>query len=315
MPKKKFSYTKRSSEAATKRRSSGGGRFDSTYRDDIKVWKPKEGTNAIRICPPTWEDAEHFGFDVWLHSNVGPDEATYPCLKLLFRKKCPCCEEEIAARRAGDSEYAKKLSPYKRVLLWVIDRDNPGEGAQLYPGPQTLDREILQQSFCRKTHETLAIDDPYDGYDVEFSRDGKGLNTRYTGVKIDRYSSPLLDDDDDLSNLLDFLVDNPIPDSVIEYSYEYIKAVFDAAPDVSTEEDDDHSPTRKKPLQNQQENTHEEDEPEERPRRRSAPSNPEPEEEEDEPEDRPRRRRTRPSETKPEGRKSAREILRERRNK
>lgn len=220
--RRRFSYTQRNADDTRQRAESGGGdTFDKFVDERVKFFKPHDKANAIRILPPTWDGAKHYGLDVWVHYGVGPDRQTYLCPNKMKGERCPLCEEHAKAQRAGDEDYAKELRPTRRVLVYLIDRDNEKEGVMAWAMPQSLDTAILQISIDRRTGDVLSIDHPDEGYDITFSKEGSKDRTKYTGAAIDRRDSPLGDD-----AWLDYAVDNPLPDMLRFFSYEHIQNVF-----------------------------------------------------------------------------------------
>ena len=217
-----FSYRQRSAEATQKRAEQGSKNFDTYLRDDIKMFKPNEGANTIRILPPTFEDADSFGIDAWVHFSVGPDQQSYLCLNKMKGEPCPVCEElDRAKRDREDEQYVNDLKPTRRVLFYLLDRDHEKDGVQAWAAPQSMEANILRISVDKKTGETLPLDDPENGFDVEFDKRGKGIGTKYEGIAIARRESPLGD-----KRALQFAIDNPLP-SILEYfSYDHILRVL-----------------------------------------------------------------------------------------
>jgi len=237
--KKTFSYKKRSKEKLQKRAEQQGGLFDSVYKDKFSTFVPKEGSHRLRVMPPTWDDADHYGYDVWLHSSVGPDNQTYVCLNEMNKGACPLCEERAKAQRRGDDEYASELRPYRRVLMWVVNRATEDEGPVLYPMPWSMDRDITAMSIDKQSGEILYVDDPEEGFDLDFERRGTGMTTKYVGIAIGRRSSPLADDEDVSDKWLNFITDNPLTDVINFFDYEHISKVFSGGAAASTDDDDD----------------------------------------------------------------------------
>lgn len=217
----RFQYQDRGADAARKRQSQGPSDFDKFLKDGIKMYKVQDGLNRLRILPPTWPDADHYGLDIYMHYGVGPDRQSYLCLEKMLDKPDPIAEARAKARDDGDDEYAKELDAKKRVLVYVVDRDHPKEGVQAWAMPWTLDRDISKVSEDRSTGEVLKIDHPEEGYDIEFERKGKGNRTEYMGVAIARRSTPLGKDE-----WLDFAQDHPLPDQLVYYSYDEIAKAF-----------------------------------------------------------------------------------------
>lgn len=218
-----FEYTRRGQEAVKKRAEQSGGDFDRYLKDGLKAFKTNDGNNFIRFLPPTWKDPQHYGHDIFVHYSVGADNQTYVCPDKMKDEPCPVCEELHRAKKDDkddkDEKYIKSLEPKKRVLVYLINRDQEREGVMVWSMPWTLDRDICKVSQVdRKTGETLFIDDPDKGYDVEFERKGSKDRTEYIGVAIARRESPLGND-----KWLQFAVDNPLPDQVIVYPYEDIQ--------------------------------------------------------------------------------------------
>ena len=217
-----FSYQKRSAEDMNKRASMGSKDFDSYLRDDVKMFKPNDGANTIRILPPTWAGPKHYGQDLWVHYGVGPDSQTYLCNLKMKGDACPICEERDRARKSGESEeYIKDLEPVRRVLLYLVDREHEKDGVQAWASPWTIDRDIIKISVDRRTGDVLPIDDPEEGFDVEFDKTGKGVGTKYVGMAIARRESSLGD-----SKWLEFAVKNPLPEILEYYSYDHVEKAF-----------------------------------------------------------------------------------------
>lgn len=230
---RRFEYEARD-DAETKRRGQRrGGDFDRLMKDHIKVYTPRDGDNRVRILPPTWKGAKHYGLDVHVHYGVGPDRGSYLCLQKMKGEPDPIAEEHAQARRDGDDEYAKKIEAKARLLVYLIDRDNEKEGVQAWFMPWTMDRDISQVSQDKDTGEVLRIDHPDDGYDVLFTKTGTKDRTKYGGIAIARRSSPLGKDE-----WLDFAMDNPLPDQLQYYSYDHIAKAFGSGPAPEREDDE-----------------------------------------------------------------------------
>lgn len=209
-----------------RRAEARGGDFDSIWKQQVQSFTPVEGDNIIRILPPTWPDAKSYGYDVYVHYGIGPDEAAYLCLDKMLGKACPICEARARATRDRDEDYAKELKPNQRVAMYIIDRDREKEGPLLWTPSWTMDRDIIQACTDRRTGEMYYIDDPENGYDLSFIRQGKGLKSRYSGYQIDRTASDLGRKRDEW---MKFIIDNPIPDLLNFYDYDHIAKVFSGA--------------------------------------------------------------------------------------
>ena len=234
--RKRFSYQERNAESVKKRADQSGSSRDFYIPDEYKVWQPKAGDHTIRILPPTWDEAEHHGFDIYVHYGVGPDDAQYLCLAKMKGEHCPICEERKRLEAEGDQEAADALKPSKRVLVWMIDRNEEKEGPMIWSMPWTIDRDISKLVVDKRSGEVLPIDHPEEGYDIEFERKGTGMKTEYLGLQIARRSSDLGEE-----KWLDYVVDHPLPEVLKFYEEAYIKAVFAGA----SKSDDDEEPPKK----------------------------------------------------------------------
>jgi len=220
-----FTYKARSTQAANERlnRYNTGNR-DTFVPADIDVWQPKEGDNWIRILPPTWEGAEHYAYDLYIHYEVGPDKNTYLCTEKMKGQECELCNELRKATATGDTEYARALDSSLRLAVWMIDREDEKKGVQLWLYAPSIDREILEQARDRRTGEILMVDHPEEGFDIEFVRKGKGMMTKYTGVKLARQPSAVE------PKWLQFITEKPLDSIWKFYDNEHIMTAFGGAP-------------------------------------------------------------------------------------
>jgi hypothetical protein len=200
-----------------------GQRFDSIFKQGFDQYRPKPGDNAIRILPPTWDNYEHYGYDVWVHSYVGVDKGSYLCPKrkcgqgdrvVMTGQSCPICDAADEAKAAGEAEDARQLSATRRVVVWLLDRNEDDNTPLLYSMPWNTDLEITQQANDSRSGATLPIAHPDEGYDVVFKRIGNDKTTKYSGFKVDREPSPIADKQKDQDDIIDYLQENPIPDTL-----------------------------------------------------------------------------------------------------
>lgn len=219
-----FNYRERDPDSARSRaKGDGGGGF---LKEGINRWSPRKGDNCIRILPPTWDKAEHFGYDVYAHYRIGPENKSFLSLKKMLDEDDPIWEEFAQAQSDGDEDYANELRPRRRVAYWLIDRDDERKGPQLWVAPyQQIDRELSKQMIDSRTGEVLMIDHPEEGYDVEFEKVGDKERTRYEGVRIARSSSDL---GRDAEEWLDYIDENPIPDCLVYATYDEMADAFHA---------------------------------------------------------------------------------------
>jgi hypothetical protein len=216
-----YRYEGRSKADIDKRSSQGANEFDKYLVESVKMFKPNDKDNTIRILPPTWAKPKHYGLDIYVHYGVGPDRQTYLCLHKMKDEKCPICEERKMAQNDGDEKLAKELEPKRRVLVYVIDRDNEKEGLQAWAMPWTVDRDICKISVDKKSGEVLPIDNPDEGYDVEFEKKGAKDRTEYLGIAVARRESSLGND-----RWLEEAVETPLPETLVYYDYDHIAKAF-----------------------------------------------------------------------------------------
>ena len=223
----RYQYKTRSTADWDKRSKQSASKYASFALDEFKLYVVRKGENWIRILPPTWEDARHFGFDIWVHYGVGPDNGTVLCLYKMTNQKCSICETYSKAEASG-REDADQLKPTRRVLAWVLDRKEEEKGPTLWAMPWTVDRDISKICRDRLTGELYQIDHPEAGFDVSFEKEGEQRNTKYFGYQLARRASEV-----DQKHL-DYVIQNPAPSTLLWRTYDEVKALFEGEP-TSTE--------------------------------------------------------------------------------
>lgn len=277
--RRSFQYQKRTKDDLKERANARGGNFDSFIKPQCKIYKVREGKNLVRILPPTWDKARHYGLDTYVNYGIGSDNQSYLSLSKMKNEPDPLLEAKRVAEQDGDEEVAKALRPTQRILMWVIDRMDEDAGPQLWAAPLGLDKGIANAAFDEDTGEIVYIDDPVKGADVRFYREGSGLKTKYPGEKIKVLASSPIHEDEKLENeWLDYVTENPVTDCLQYYDYEHISGVYNGNVRVAKDDDDDDEKPKRKARE----------EVEDKPKRRTKP---EPEEDEEpEPDPKPRRR-------------------------
>lgn len=235
--KKKFEYQSRSVEEIVSRQKSFSGR-ESYFQSEVKFYVPKGDGNKMRILPPTWDDSKHYGFDIHVHYSIGPDNVGYLCLNKMTGEACPLCEARQQAEEDNDPDLAKSLRATRRVATWIIDRNDEKSGPKMWAMPQTVDKEILTQSFDKESGEILALDHPDEGFDVLFNIEGQGQTKKYVGVRLARRESPISDDEDKAVEWLTYITEHPVPSMMVIRSYDEIKAAFEGKSAKKDDEDD-----------------------------------------------------------------------------
>lgn len=228
----RFAYKPPSAEELKERAQRRGSR-DSFFAPHVNFFTPKVGPNILRILPPPpakRDEWRSYGIELFIHYGIGTDEAGYLCLDKMKGETCPICEERTRAKAAGEDEYASQLRPNTRISVYMVDRDQEGKGPMVWNMPQSLDADICGRAVNKKTGEVYAVDDPEEGFDISFNREGQGLITKYKSIEIDRERSPLSDDPGTVTKWLDYVVANPLDEALLFYDYEHIKAAFAGTP-------------------------------------------------------------------------------------
>jgi hypothetical protein len=226
--KQGFVYKARSPDKIKERSSRTSGKFLSIFKPGIDVFKSKQGDNLTRYLPPTWDDAEHYGYSVFVHRNVGPDSAMVVCPQKMLGKPCAVCEEVKILKKAGEDVEAKEIDVSERIVSWILDRDaDDPEKPIVWDQSWTQDRDISALCVNDRTGEILMIDHPDNGYDVSFKRTGTGMKkTKYYGWAIDRESTPIHDKERVQDEILDYIAENPIPSTLQIFDYDYLKGML-----------------------------------------------------------------------------------------
>ena len=153
----------------------------------ITAFKSQMNDNFIRIMPP--KDPKMFwAREVYIHSEIGANRATFLCMNKMFGKPCPVCEyvEQLKDQNVN-SETIKPLYARKRFLMFVYDvRDDStiAKGLRWYDAPGKLVSEIILKSKDKRTKAVVDVCDPLEGRDIEFVRKGQGLKTDYAGIDL-----------------------------------------------------------------------------------------------------------------------------------
>ena len=243
---KGFVYKPRTVDQIKERATRKASRFDSIYKQGVDTYRSKIGDNLFRYLPPTWDDADHYGYTIFTHFGIGPDNSTYLCLRKMLNKPCPICEAAKEAKDAGEADEAKALSYSERIVSYILDRDGDDpEKPLVFDQSWTQDRDVVSLCVNERTGEILMIDHPDKGFDVSFKKQGVGLRTKYYGYQIARDDSPIHDSEKVQDEILDYIKENPIPDALNFYDYDYLKGVLSgtvAAKDEVLDKDEDDTP-------------------------------------------------------------------------
>lgn len=235
----KFKYRGRSQEEVSRRAKQSGGAYDSYLPNEVITFKPRDGENCIRLLPwninPDTQDdladkwGDHWGIDISIHYNVGPDEQSYLCLDKMKGEPCPVCE----ARRSGTDEEADALKISSRILCWLIDRNDEKAGPKIWSMPLGLSNDISAASQLKggrggggEDGKVLLIDNPDEGFDVYFDKEGEKIKTKYKRVEVSREATPVHDKEATQDRWLAYISDPPLPELLNYFEAGYIEKVL-----------------------------------------------------------------------------------------
>lgn len=163
--------------------------------------KPKQGKNRYRVLP-SWRGEDHqFWHDFGQHfikSPAGKILSVYVCVDRTYGKSCAICDnisKGISSSTSDDMTGALKSSRASaRALLNVIDRNDDQLSPQIIElTPTTLDQlfDIIDDEENYPSKEAYQayqngeegcfnpLTDLDAGFDIQITREGTGLNTKY----------------------------------------------------------------------------------------------------------------------------------------
>lgn len=150
-----------------------------------KTIKPAPGANRYVLLPGWRKGEEH----VWYHDfgqhyikNAADEiQAVYPCNEAIYGKPCPICDSLNRAMHASSddetTELLKKAKAGRSFLLNVLALDSEDPTT-----PQILEvRTTVFGQLVEAVEEWAAsIFDPEGAQVLTITREGKGLNTKYS---------------------------------------------------------------------------------------------------------------------------------------
>lgn len=224
----RFQYNARTPEQVRERAQRAIGGKDSFFSSEVQFFTPRVGDNNVRILPPPVDaDWGHYGLNLCVHYGIGSDQSAYLCASKMKGEPCPLCEERDKATSAGEEELADALRPNYRVAVYVIDRAQEAKGPLLWSIAAGLDKDITKLCIDPANGEVLNVDDPNDGYDLNFTREGEGMKTKYKGIQFSRKSSPLSDDPEAAEAWLAHAAEHRIDTCLQYFDYDYVSKVFE----------------------------------------------------------------------------------------
>jgi len=186
------------------------GKFDfvntrALERLGINQMKLESGDNFIRIISPKFsryspENLPFYGREVFVHSNIGSDRRTYICARRTKDSNgqpfgaCPVCEyaDQIRAQNPDDKRLSE-LYASCRYLFFVYnvkDASTEAKGLHWLDAPKSVKDNIVSISRDRRTGTFIDVSDPKTGADIEFTRVGTKLSTKYEGFKLSNKGTP-----------------------------------------------------------------------------------------------------------------------------
>lgn len=238
--------------------------------DSGGYWKPKVGTNKIRLLPEVGE-MEFFFVNVGQHFLTRTNR--HFCPDFTLDLPCPICEfVSQLYTEGGDAniKLAENLRVRKQYWMNIIDRNAESAGPQIFsPGKMVFGQ--IKSLVMDPQYGDLLVDVD-DGLDLRITRTGTGrTDTRYE-THSDRETSPLSSNPAEIDQWLDAamdlssveLTDDPTEDHSLLHDdegnvvaivavepYERIKAAFEgidrtvlSAKGDDDEEDDEEAEDR-----------------------------------------------------------------------
>ena len=182
------------------RTKDSSGKFETYLSKNLPLqqWKCKDGDHIIDIIPwlsgnnyPHMEEGKAtYLLDLWAHMKIGVNECSYLCPSRNYDKPCPICED-IAnmKKKAGyDEKYVKSISPKRRIVYAIMCYDSAKEeeaGPYIWEASHWLtEKNISAIARNRRTGGYVAFANPDTGKSIEFTKEGTGEGTKYTGYKF-----------------------------------------------------------------------------------------------------------------------------------
>ena len=160
---------------------------EALEKANLTDWRPKEGKNFVQFLPASDPDNKHsIGMELWFHRNVGPDNDNFLCLRKMFGKPCPICEE-FGRRRDEDWNAIKHLAAGRYPTAWlylIVDVDSDetvAEGVRTYVACKTVRDEVINVCDPRTGEARFLPNDPEEARVFCFTRTGTGKeDTKYS---------------------------------------------------------------------------------------------------------------------------------------
>jgi len=191
-------------------------------------FRPDDGDTDIRIVPAPDGDPLR---EMFFHYNVGNHQGGIMCPKRNFGERCPICDFASSLwREAADNndeeskKLAKSLFVRTRYFSPVVVRGREEEGIKVYGYGKTAYELLLGYILDPEYGDVTDINEGTD-ITLTYTKPTKPGAYPQTNLKMRRNTSPLLEDVDAISPLLDRMPDF---DSLFErQTPEAIDAILD----------------------------------------------------------------------------------------
>ena len=160
------------------------------------LWKPKEGTQTVRIVPYKFNPENPF-IELKFYYKLGGNNYLAPC---TFGKPDPIMETIESLRSSGsneEKEIASKLSPVTRTYAPVIVRGEEDQGVRFWGFGVQVYKQLLKVMTNAKYGDITSWSDGRD-IEVEFHKEsnkkGKdGKSFPETTILADPSTTPVVD--------------------------------------------------------------------------------------------------------------------------
>ena len=191
-------------------------------------FRPDDGDTDIRIVPAPDGDPLK---EMFFHYNVGNHQGGIMCPKRNFGERCPICDFASSLwREAADNndeeskKLAKSLFVRTRYFSPVVVRGREDEGIKVYGYGKTAYELLLGYILDPEYGDVTDINEGTD-IPLTYTKPTKPGAFPQTNLKMRRNTSPLVEDVDAISPLLDRMPDF---DSLFErLTPEQIDAILD----------------------------------------------------------------------------------------
>lgn len=159
------------------------------------LWKPKEGTQTVRIVPYKFNPENPF-IELKFYYKLGGNNYLAPC---TFGKPDPILETIEALRASGsneEKEIAAKLAPVTRTYAPIIVRGEEDQGVRFWGFGVQVYKQLLKLMTNAKYGDITSWTDGRD-IEVEFHKESKkkgkdGKSFPETTILADPATSPVV---------------------------------------------------------------------------------------------------------------------------